>query len=125
MVKKLWVGILAGAAVGGAFALLDRETREKTVQKATNFKTDAQYVYYNRGEVKEKAQNKFSKVQELIGNVMENKDFYLEKIEELRESTPKLLAQFQQTKEAFSKEDDELNPTSKEEPAKPEEVIHL
>lgn len=124
MAKKLVLGVLAGAAVGGAIALLDRETREKTVQKASNLKTDVQYLYYNRGEVKEKAQGKFSKVQGLIENVLENKEFYLEKFAELKESTPKLAAQFQQTKEAFSKENNEEEPLV-EEPSKPEEVIHL
>lgn len=134
MAKKLWVGILAGAAIGGAITLLDRETREKTVQKASNLKTDVQYLYYNRGEVKEKAQGNMSKIQGLIENVMENKDFYLEKIAELRESTPKLTQQLLQTKEAFTKADDStesvepvapVEPISEEQTTKPEDVIHL
>lgn len=117
MVKKLCLGIALGAVAGAAISLLDRQTREQTIQKATNIKTDVQYLYYSRDQVKENAKGKFSKVQGLIENVMENKDFYLEKIAELKETTPKLAQQFQQTKEAFSKESSE--------PKKPEDVIHL
>lgn len=139
MAKKLWLGIVAGAAVGGAIALLDRETREKTFQKASNLKTDAQYLYYNRGEVKEQADGNFSKVKELISNVIENKEFYLEKISELKDSMPQLTAQIQQTKDAFTKRQADANDIyseqvasnfeedleTAEEKAKPEDVIRL
>lgn len=121
MVKKLVLGIVAGAAVGAAVALLDRETREKTVQKATNLKTDVQYLYYNRDEVKEKAQGNLGKIQGLIENIIENKDFYLEKIAELRETTPQLNSQIQKTKEAFAKNEVPVE----DKVADPEEVIHL
>lgn len=131
MVKKLWLGVIAGAAVGGAIALLDKKTREETVQKATNLKTDAQYLYYNRGEIQEKAQGNFGKLKSLIENVIENKDFYLEKIAELKETTPQLNIQIQKTKDAFTKQTEEVqtseNPIEKEaeNPAKAEDVIHL
>ena len=36
MGKKLVYGILAGAAIGAAVSLMNRETREKAVQKVTN-----------------------------------------------------------------------------------------
>ncbi|MBQ0139131.1 MAG: YtxH domain-containing protein [Kurthia sp.] len=131
MAKKLWLGIVVGAAAGGAIALLDRETREKTFQKAANLKTDAQYLYYNRDEVKEKATGSVGKVKGLINNIVENKEFYLEKIAELTESMPQLNQQIQQTKEAFGKKDkivdtsQQAEPLYEEEVAKPDDVIHL
>lgn len=130
MAKKLWLGIVAGAAVGGAIALLDRETREKTCQKASNLKTDAQYLYYNRGEVKETATGNVSKVKSLITNIIENKEFYLEKIAELRETMPQLTQQIEQTKAAFSKQEDVVDTKQPVEPlhdeaAKTDDVIHL
>lgn len=127
MANKLLLGIVAGATIGAAVALMDRKTRENTLKKATNLKTDAQYLYYNRDEVKEKAQGNLSKFQALVENVMENKEFYLEKLAELKETTPQINIQIQKTKEAFTKNkiNEEPNLQDTEKPSEPEDVIHL
>lgn len=116
MGKKLVYGILAGAAIGAAVSLMNRETREKAVQKVTNLKTDAQYYYYNRDELKQKATEKFSKVQGIVEMVMENKEYYLEKIAEFRE-TPKLTEEVKIAKEVTNQGVDDVK--------KAEDVIHL
>lgn len=122
--NKLFVGIIVGAAVGAGISLLNRETREKTVRQVTNVKTDMQYFLNSKDEVKENVGDKVSTVKALISNVIENKEYYLEKINELKSLTPAVTSMLANTKQTFSDEPfvDEFEKEAKQ---NDESVIHL
>ncbi|GEK34648.1 YtxH domain-containing protein [Kurthia sibirica] len=121
MANKLVLGMVVGAAVGAGISLLNKETREKTARQVTNVKTDIQYYMNTKGEVKENVGGKLSTVKGLVANIMENKEYYLEKISELKSLTPAVTAMLADTKQSFANEEQ----LEAEEKLKTDSVIHL
>lgn len=110
MTKKnqFWRGMLLGALAGGAISLLDKQTREvmyENVQKTTRKVT---YVLKNPGEVTEKVKEAAEKLKTTVKQVSEDISYITDKVEEFREITPQVTDILKETKDTFTKSDEEL-----------------
>ena len=110
MTKKnqFWRGMLLGALAGGAISLLDKQTREvmcENVQKTTSKVT---YVLKNPGEVTEKVKEAAEKLKTTVKQVSEDISYITDKVEEFREITPQVTDILKETKDTFTKSDEEL-----------------
>jgi gas vesicle protein len=121
MSNKLVTGIALGAVTGAALSMLDRRTRETTVRKVKHFMIDVQYYASNRQEIVDKLQSKASSVQSMYSTFMKDKDFYLEKINEIQELTPQVKDIVLETKEVLTAGIEK----AKEKEVPTESVIHL
>ncbi|OMC83773.1 hypothetical protein BK128_17660 [Viridibacillus sp. FSL H7-0596] len=116
MSNKLFVGIAIGAIAGAAISMLDRSTRESTCRKAKSISSDVKYYAKNRDEFVEKVQNKVEKYQTLYDSFSTEKDYLMEKVDEIRTYTPQVKNLLADTKNAF------VSSTEKEEDPN---IIHL
>ncbi|WP_299512321.1 YtxH domain-containing protein [uncultured Rummeliibacillus sp.] len=123
MSNKLVTGIALGAVTGAALSMLDRHTRETTVRKVKHFMIDVQYYASNRQEIVDKLQSTASSVQSMYSTFMKDKDFYLEKINEIQELTPQVKDIVLETKEVLTAGIEKAKEKEKEVPT--ESVIHL
>lgn len=121
MSNKLVTGITLGAVAGAALSMLDRRTRETTVKKVKHFVVDVQYYASNRQEIANKIQSSTSTVQSMYKTFMKDKDFYLEKINEIQELTPQVKNIVVETKDVFTAGIEK----EKEKEIQTESVIHL
>ena len=123
MSNKLVTGIALGAVAGAALSMLDRRTRETTVKKVKHFVIDVQYYAYNRQEIVDKIKSTTSTAQSMYKTFMKDKDFYLEKIDEIQKLTPQVKDIVMETKDVFTAGIEKGKETEKE--AQVESVIHL
>ncbi|PPA68854.1 YtxH domain-containing protein [Jeotgalibacillus proteolyticus] len=99
--NKLSAGILWGALIGGALALLDKETRTTTFEAA---KKSRQYISYYSGhprELTERAKNRIEKLKLTVEQIQDDYEFLTSKLEEVKEMTPQLKNILTETKETF------------------------
>ncbi|MCM3569204.1 YtxH domain-containing protein [Neobacillus mesonae] len=101
MTKKnlFWKGMFLGALAGGAVSLFDRNTREVmkgNVQKASS------KVYDTVKHPKETV----TKIKSMIDEVSEDFAYLTDKVEEIRELTPQVTDIIKETKDTFTKDDD-------------------
>ncbi|MGG0657311.1 YtxH domain-containing protein [Rummeliibacillus pycnus] len=119
MSNKLVTGIALGAVAGAALSMLDRRTRETTTKRVKHFVIDVQYYAYNPEELVGKIQSTTNKAQSMYHTFMHDKDFYLEKINEIQELTPQVKEIVLETKDVFTAG------IEKEKNSPSESVIHL
>ncbi|MBT2727564.1 YtxH domain-containing protein [Bacillus sp. ISL-75] len=110
MTKKnqFWRGVLLGALAGGAISLLDKQTREvmkENVQKTT---TKVTYIMKNPGEITDKVKETAEKLKTTVKQVSEDISYITDKVEELREITPQVTDIIKETKDTFTKSDEEI-----------------
>ncbi|SMQ65616.1 hypothetical protein SAMN05444673_1310 [Bacillus sp. OV166] len=110
MAKKnqFWRGVLLGALAGGAISLLDKQTREvmkENVQKTT---TKVTYIMKNPGEITDKVKETAEKLKTTVKQVSEDISYLTDKVEELREITPQVTDILKETKDTFTKSDEEI-----------------
>ncbi|MEH7479921.1 YtxH domain-containing protein [Neobacillus drentensis] len=110
MIKKnqFWRGVLLGALAGGAISLLDKQTREvmkENVQKTT---TKVTYMMKNPGEITDKVKETAEKLKTTVKQVSEDISYITDKVEELREITPQVTDILKETKDTFTKSDEEI-----------------
>jgi gas vesicle protein len=105
MSNKFWKGMLWGALAGGAVSLFDKDTRlvmKGHCQKASE-------MIKNPGETYDQLKDAVIKIKTVVEQVNEDLSYISEKVEELRESTPQVANIIKETKEAFSKKEDEID----------------
>jgi gas vesicle protein len=106
--NKFWKGMLFGAIAGGVVTLLDKDTREAmkgNVRKVSGVVSD---VVRHPGEMAEKVKVTAAKLKSTFEQVGEDISFIVEKVDELRELTPKVTEAIKETKETFNSEDELL-----------------
>ena len=122
MANKLVAGIALGAVAGAVISLLDRQTRQETTHKLKSATASVQHYAKNRDELKNELLAKVETAQNIYSKFAENKDFYLEKIEEIKSLTPQVKQFVGNTKDAFTAD----NVVKEERTSQNEdEVIHL
>jgi gas vesicle protein len=105
--NKFWKGMLWGALAGGALSLLDRETRaamKENVQKASKNVT---FVVKNPRLITDQVKEKAIKIKTTIEEVGEDLSYIADKVEELRETTPKVTKILKETKDTFTKNEND------------------
>lgn len=89
--NKLIKGILFGALAGAAISLLDRETREKTVVQVKDCGRTVWHYSKNPSELIESFSDKVAVARQKIDEVTEDIAFIVEKVNDIKESSDKLL----------------------------------
>ncbi|EKN67101.1 hypothetical protein M670_04749 [Schinkia azotoformans MEV2011] len=89
--NKLIKGILYGALAGAVISLLDRETRENTVNQVKDCGRTVWHYSKNPTELIEGVSDKISVARQKIEEVTEDITFIVEKVNDIRQSSDKLL----------------------------------
>lgn len=97
-----WKGVLYGAIAGGALTMLDRQTRENAAACCKKAAGTAAHYVKNPNEVIENVQNVSDKIKSAVQQVNEDIAFITGTVEELKECAPQAAQLYQQTKQAFS-----------------------
>jgi gas vesicle protein len=102
MTKKnqFWKGMLLGALAGGAISLFDKQTRQIMKENVQKTSSKVTYILRHPGETAGKIRSTFEQVSEDIS-------YLVDKVEELRELTPQVKDIVKETKDSFSKSDEE------------------
>jgi gas vesicle protein len=101
--NQFWKGMLLGAIAGGAISLLDKQTRQamkENVQKAAN-------IVKHPGEMTDMVKGTVAKLRTTMEQVSEDISFIVDKVDELRELTPQVSDMIKETKDTFTKSDED------------------
>lgn len=107
MKSKLLPFIAIGAVVGAAISMLDRQTREHTVETAKKAKDNVAYYAENHEELKGLVESKAEQVQSLYGAVNSNVQALIQS--DFQQMPTTILSMVSETMSAFSKKDDQLS----------------
>lgn len=107
MMKKnqFWKGMLLGAIAGGAISLVDKQTRQamkENVQKASN---KVCHFVRNPGEITDMVKGTAIKLKTTAQQVSEDFSYITNKVDELRELTPKVTDILKETKDTITKDE--------------------
>ncbi|EAZ87779.1 YtxH domain-containing protein [Lysinibacillus fusiformis] len=100
--SKLLVSIVAGAAIGAALSMLDRSTREKTIDTTKKMKEAVTYYATNREELQVLVEEKVLAAKVLCESVSDNVNTIAEKVEEFKELPTTIQSMIDDTKSAFT-----------------------
>lgn len=106
--NQFWRGMILGAIAGGAISLLDKQTREVMTEKVQNTTAKVSYVFKNPGEITDKVKETAEKLKQTVKQVSEDISYITDKVEELRELTPQVTDMIKDTKDTFTKSEEEL-----------------
>ncbi|WP_249663954.1 YtxH domain-containing protein [Lysinibacillus sp. D4B1_S16] len=98
--SKLLVSIVAGAAIGAALSMLDRTTREKTIDTTKKMKEAVTYYATNREELQVLVEEKVLAAKVLCESVSDKVNTIAEKVEEFKELPTTIQSMIDDTKSA-------------------------
>ena len=101
--SKLLKSMIAGALVGAALSLLDRKTREHTINNLKKAKDTVQYYATHRDELQQMIEKKVEQVQKLYETTQDNVGFIKDKIGEVKEIPVAVQDIMDETKTTFTK----------------------
>ena len=108
MKSKLLPFIAIGAVVGAAISMLDKKTREHTVDTAKKAKETVTYYAENRDELAALIESKVEQAQNLYGNVNETIQSLAQNGNDIKELPVTIQSMVADTIDAFSKKDDQI-----------------
>ncbi|HWL24414.1 MAG TPA: YtxH domain-containing protein [Ureibacillus sp.] len=101
--SKLVRSMIAGAIIGAAISMLDRKTREHTVNGLKRAKDTVQYYATHRDELQSMIEQKIQQVQKLYETTQDNVSFIKDKIGEVKEIPVAVQDIMEETKTTFTK----------------------
>ena len=108
MKSKLLPFIAVGAIVGAAISMLDKQTREHTVDTTKKVKDTVSYYAENREELMALVESKVEQVQGLYGTVNNTIQSLTQSGNDLKSLPTTIQSMVSETIEAFSKKDDSI-----------------
>ncbi len=106
--SKLLPFIAIGAIVGAAISMLDKQTREHTVETTKKAKDTVSYYAENRDELLSLVESKVEQVQGLYGKVNDNVQALMQNGNDIKSLPSTIQSLVSETIEAFSKKDDSI-----------------
>jgi len=106
--NQFWRGIILGAIAGGAISLIDKHTREVVTENVQKTTSKISFYLRNPGEITDKVKETAEKVKTTVKQVSEDISYLTDKVEELRELTPQVTDMIKDTKDSFTKSEEEL-----------------
>lgn len=100
--SKLVPAILVGAAVGAVISLLDKNTRDHTVQTASKLKETVTYYANNREELQSLIDTKVQQAQSLYSSAEQNIQSFMGQDGSGQSLPETITALLTETKDAFS-----------------------
>ncbi|MGE7665455.1 YtxH domain-containing protein [Ureibacillus composti] len=104
--SKLLKSVIIGALTGAALSMLDRKTREHTIESAKKMKDSIIYYSQNYDELREVLSEKLEEAQELYEKTSENVSLIASGIEELKDMPSTVQGLVEDTRNAFSQKED-------------------
>lgn len=105
--NKFWKGVMIGALAGGAVTLFDRKTRASMKECSVKAVHQLEEIVKNPRRISTAVKETAQKVKTTVEQVGEDLSFISEKVEELRETTPQVTQLIKETKETFTKKEEE------------------
>ena len=85
MVKsKLVPAVLLGALVGAAISMLDKNTREHTIETSKKIKDTVTYYAQNRDELVQLVETKVEQAQSVYASTQQNLSSFMTKVEDAK-----------------------------------------
>ena len=103
--SKLLPSILLGALAGAAISMLDRTTREKTIETTKTVAGTVSYYAANRDELQEMIAEKVEQAQGLYNGANDGIQSLMSQVEQLKDAPSTIQSMVSDTKAAFDKED--------------------
>lgn len=105
MVKsKLVPAVLLGALVGAAISMLDKSTREHTIETSKKIKDTVTYYAQNRDELVQLVETKVDQAQSVYSSTQQNLTSFMTKVEDAKSLPETIMSLVTETKDAFSKQ---------------------
>ena len=105
--SKLIPAVLLGALVGAAISMLDKNTRQHTMETSKKIKDTVTYYAQNRDELVQLVGTKVDQAQSLYASTQENLTSFMTKVEDVKSLPETIMSLVTETKEAFSKQSPE------------------
>lgn len=102
-------GMLLGAITGGVLSLLDKPTRQSMKGYIQCASSKVAHIVLNPGEISRKVKGTVVKLKTTVEQVNEDISYIVDKVEELRELTPKVTDILKETKDSFSKSEESFH----------------
>jgi methyl-accepting chemotaxis protein len=99
--------MLYGAIAGGALSLLDKQTRQTVKGNIQKTYQQVSYVVRHPGEISDQVKGTAEKIRTTIEQVSEDISYITGKVDELRELTPQVKEIVKETKDTFSKNEED------------------
>jgi gas vesicle protein len=110
MVKsKLLPFITIGAVVGAAISMLDKNTRDHTVETTKKVKETVTYYAENRDELISLIETKLEQAQTVYSSVNDNVQSLIQNGNDLKTLPSTIQSMVSETIEAFSKKDEDIS----------------
>ncbi|WPK13750.1 YtxH domain-containing protein [Lysinibacillus louembei] len=103
MKSKLVPAIILGALTGAALSMLDKQTRQHTVETSKKVKDTISYYSQNRDELQELIETKMEQAQSLYADVTTNIASIMEHVDDAKTLPSTVKSLVTETKDAFSK----------------------
>ncbi|WP_042454869.1 hypothetical protein [Neobacillus dielmonensis] len=101
--NQFWKGMLLGALAGGAVSLFDQHTRTVMTENVKKVSGKISYIVRNPGEVTDSIKGTALRVKNTVEQVSEDVAYIIEKVDELRELTPKVTESVKEVKDTVTK----------------------
>lgn len=108
MKSKLLPFIAIGAVTGAAISMLDKQTREHTVETAKKAKDTVAYYAENPDELMALVETKMEQAQSLYGTVNNGVQSIMQNQNDIKELPATIQSMVSETIQAFSKKDDSI-----------------
>lgn len=103
--SKLLPAILLGALTGAVISMLDKNTRQHTVDTSKKVKETVTYYAKNSDELVQLVEAKVEQVQTLYSSAQKNMDSIMSQVEDAKALPDTIMSMVSETKEAFTKPD--------------------
>ena len=105
MVKSKFIpAVLLGALAGAAISMLDKSTREHTIETSKKIKDTVTYYAQNRDEFVRLVETKVDQAQSVYASTQENITSFMTKVEDAKSLPETIMSLVTETKDAFSKQ---------------------
>ena len=102
--SKLIPAVLLGALAGAVLSMLDKNTREHTIETSKKMKETVTYYAQNRDELVRLVETKVDQAQSVYASTQDNLTSIMEKVEDAKSLPETIMSLVTETKEAFSKQ---------------------
>ncbi|MEK4627150.1 MAG: YtxH domain-containing protein [Solibacillus sp.] len=109
MKSKLLPFIAIGAVVGAAISMLDKNTRDHTVETTKKVKETVTYYAENRDELVSLIETKLEQAQTVYSSVNENVQSLMQNGNDLKTLPSTIQSMVSETVEAFTKKDNNIS----------------
>lgn len=109
MKSKLLPFIAIGAVVGAAISMLDKQTRQHTVETTKKVKDTVTYYAENQDELLALVESKMEQVQTFYGSVNDSVQSIMQNGNDLKSLPATIQGMVSETVDAFSKKEDTID----------------